>query len=204
MPSRNILKQDVPGGFYHIYSRGVDKRQIFLEPKDYVVFLNLLKRYLSVEPQKDMNGILYPHLYGKLELLAFCLMPNHLHLLIYQEEAGAMQQLMRAVLTSYSRHFNKTYNRRGPLFESRYKASLISDQAYVEHISRYIHLNPKDWRIHPYSSLPYFMDEYSAEWVRPGKITQIFESASSYLNFLEDYEDYKKQFDEIKHELAST
>jgi len=203
MPGRNILKQDVEGGFYHIYNRGVYKRQIFIEPKDYAVFLNLLKRYLSVEAQKDRNGILYPHLYGKLELLSFCLMPNHLHLLIYQNEAGSMQKLMRAALTSYSKYFNKTYNRRGPLFESRYKASLISDQSYLEHISRYIHLNPKGWRKHSYSSLPYFLGEYQAEWVKPQKITEMFSSHMDYLKFIEDYQDYKKMLDEIKLELAA-
>lgn len=204
MPGRNILKQDVPGGFYHIYSRGVDKRQIFLEPKDYTVFLNLLKRYLSVEPQKNINGVLYPHIFGKLELLAFCLLSNHLHLLIYQNEIGAMQRLMRGVLTSYSKYFNKTYHRRGPLFESRYKASLISDQSYLEHISRYIHLNPKAWRNYLYSSLPYFLGEYNSEWIMPGKILQIFDSSSEYLSFLEDHEDYKRMLDDIKHELAES
>ena len=69
-------------------------------------------------------------------------MPNHIHLLVYQHQPQAMAQFMRSVLTSYSRYFNKRYKRSGSLFESRYKASLISDDAYLEHISRYIHLNP--------------------------------------------------------------
>ena len=202
MPSRNVLKQDVAGGYYHIYSRGVDKRKIFIKAKDYAVFLNLLKRYLSVEPQKDKNGVLYPHLYNKLEILSFCLMPNHLHLMIYQNEKGAMQKLMRAVLTSYSRYFNRTYHRRGPLFESRYKASLISDQSYLEHISRYIHLNPNNWQRYSYSSLPYFLYELSAEWVKPKKILDMFGLRGEYLKFMEDYQDHKKMLEEVKSELA--
>lgn len=202
MPSRNILKLDVAGGYYHIYSRGIDKRQIFVEAKDYTVFLNLLKRYLSAEAQKDTNGVLYPHLYNKLELLAFCLMPNHLHLLIFQNETGSMQKLMRAALTSYSKYFNKTYHRRGPLFESRYKASLVSEQAYLEHISRYIHLNPNNWRQYSYSSLPYFLGELTAEWVKPEKVLDIFDSRGQYLKFMADYQDYKKTLKLIKSELA--
>jgi len=194
----------VAGGYYHIYTRGVDKRQIFIEPKDYAVFLNLLKRYLSVESQKDNNGISYPHLYGQLEILSFCLMPNHLHLLVYQKESGTMQKLMRGVLTSYSKYFNKTYNRRGPLFESRYKASLISNHSYLEHISRYIHLNPRDWQNYSYSSLPHFLGKYKAEWVKPKKILDMFNTPQDYSVFIVDYQDHKKMLDGIKSELADS
>lgn len=202
MPSRNVLKDDVAGGYYHLYSRGINKQPIFVDPKDYAVFLNLLKRYLSIQPEKDKNNVEYPHLYGKLELLSFCLMPNHIHLLIYQASEGAMQQLMRSVMTSYSKYFNRMQNRRGPLFESRYKASLIQNQPYLEHISRYIHLNPKNWRSYSYSSLPYFDGKYEAEWLRPEKILDLFDSQESYKEFLKDHEDYKRLFDTVKEELA--
>lgn len=202
MPSRNVIKHDVAGGYYHIYSRGVDKRQIFIDSKDYTIFLNLLKRYLSKQAVKDRDGVTYPHLYGRLEVLSYCLMPNHFHLFIYQDEKMAMQRLMRGVMTSYSKYFNKKYARRGPLFESRYKAVLVTDQSYVEHISRYIHLNPKDWQNYPYSSLPYLLGELSAEWVVPRKVSEQFSSKKEYLNFLKDYEDHKRILDEIKSGLA--
>ncbi|HXY18201.1 MAG TPA: transposase [Candidatus Nitrosopolaris sp.] len=203
MPSRNVLKQDVAGGYYHIYNRGVDKRLIFLERKDYAVFLNLLKRYLSIEAHKDNKGVIYPHFYNQLELLSFCLMPNHLHLLIYQDEPGTMRKLMSGVFTSYSKYFNKTYKRRGPLFESRYKASLISDQIYLEHISRYIHLNPSEWRQYSYSSLPYFLGRLKAEWVRPAKVADLFDSKADYLKFMEDYEGHRQMLEQTKRELAN-
>ncbi len=202
MPSRNVIKQDVAGRYYHIYARGVDKRQIFSVPKDYTVFLSLLKRYLSKEPAKDRDGIIYPHLHGKLEILSYCLMPNHFHLFIYQDEVKAMQKLMRGVMTSYSKYFNKRYNRRGPLFESRYKAVLVSNQSYLEHISRYIHLNPKDWQNYPYSSLPYLLGELSAEWIVSGKVSDLFSSKKEYINFLKDYQGHKRMLGEIKSDLA--
>jgi len=202
MPSRNLLRVNVADSYYHVYSRGVNSRTIFKSEKDYVVFLALFKRYLSTEPAKDKNGIEYPHLYGKLDLLAFCLMPNHVHLFVYQIEEGALQQFMHGLMLSYSKYFNKTYRRRGPLFESRYKASRISNHSYLEHISRYIHLNPKVWKTYQYSSLQYYIGRHQAEWIKPSKIKEIFISEENYLNFLNDYVDYKRSLDKIKSELA--
>ncbi len=203
MPGRNLLRVDVADSYYHVYSRGVNRRTIFKDEKDYVVFLALFKRYLSAEPAKDKKGIEYPHFYGKLELLSFCLMPNHVHLLLYQQEQWMVQQLMHCLMTSYSRYFNKTYKRRGPLFESRYRASLISKESYLEHISRYIHLNPNNWKNYKYSSLANYLGNYEAEWLMADKISQLFNSQIDYLNFLEDYVDYKRTLDGVKTELAT-
>ena len=204
MPRRNVLKIDSDDSYYHIYTRGVNKQPVFAQAEDYKVFLNLLKRYLSISPTKDKNGAMYPHFYSKLELLCFCLMPNHIHLLVYQKDKGAMQSLMRGVMTSYSRYFNKSQARSGPLFESRYKASRVDKQTYLEHISRYIHLNPRSWRNYAYSSLPYFVKNWHAEWLMPGRVLNIFRSPEEYKNFLKDYESYKQTLDEIKAELADT
>lgn len=204
MPSRNVLKVDIPQSYYHVYARGGSRSEIFLDSEDYATFLNLFKRYLSEEQQHDRVGIPYPHLFQKLELLCFCLMSNHFHLLIYQEGLGAMQQLMRSVMTSYSRYFNKKYDRSGPLLETRYKASRIHDQQYLEHITRYIHLNPRDWRNYHYSSLPLYLGKQTAEWLVPEKILCQFRNARDYLAFLEDYEDNKRMLELVKHELANT
>lgn len=203
MPRRNVTKVDAPDSYYHIYSRGINKGAIFLEAKDYSVFLNLIKRYLSNDPVRDKFGREYPHLSKQLELLCFCLLPNHIHLLIYQIESGTMQQLMRGAMTSYSNYFNKKYGRSGPLFESRYKASLISSQAYLDHISRYIHLNPGDWRSYPYSSLLYFQGREKAEWLKPNRILEMFDNRHQYLRFVADFEDYKLTIEAIGDELAN-
>jgi len=203
MPARNVVKEDILESYYHIYARGVNRSSIFNHDKDYVVFMSLLKRYLSTEVATNENGIVYPHLYGQVELLAFCLLSNHFHLLIYQQEEGAMQQLMRAVMTSYSMYFNKTYRRSGPLFESRYRASHIDSDRYLTHISRYIHLNPDKWQTYKYSSIPFYTDNYSAEWLRPEKIFGLFSSKYEYLEFLADYEDYKATLEDTKRELAN-
>lgn len=202
MPSRNRVKDYVPDSYYHIYNRGVNKRTIFKDTQDYAVFLNLLKRYLSKEPQKDKNGREYDSLFGDMELLAFCLMPTHYHLLIYQYQPKAMTALIRRIGTTYSTYFNKKYSRVGPLFQERFKASRIINDNYLLHISRYIHLNPEEYKNWEFSSLPYYLGNKKADWMVPGKIIELFEG-DDYSEFLADYEDSKRILDEIKEELAN-
>lgn len=202
MPSRNIIKAYGEHQYYHVYSRGIAKEPIFLDLRDYALFLGLFKRYLSSQPSKSRRHGLYPHYGKRLKLLSFCLMPNHIHLLIYQHDEKAMTEFMRAVMTSYSRYFNKKYKRVGPLFQSRYKASRIDRDNYLDHISRYIHLNPRDWQDYPYSSLRYFLGQANAEWVDPTQILELFPSKEQYLEFVKDYEGHKEVLDELSWELA--
>jgi REP element-mobilizing transposase RayT len=204
MPSRNIDKIDIADNYYHIYARGHSRSEVFVDEEDYSTFFNLLKRYLSKEQQYDLIGASYPHLYDRVELLCFCLATNHFHLFIYQRDAGAMQTLMRGMMTSYSRYFNRKYGRSGSLFESRYKASRITDDSYLQHITRYIHLNRKDWETTPYSSIDFYLGRRRAEWVRPGRIMKIFfDDAKDYRQFVSDYQANKQMLDELKYELAN-
>ena len=208
MPSRNRVKIYAEEAYYHVYNRGVNGSNIFIDGKDYAVFLNLLKRYLAQKPSKDKKGREYLSLYGQIELLAFCLMPNHFHLLVYQDNRDAMTQLLRGVATSYSTYFNKKYDRFGPLFQERFKASMITNDAYLQHISRYIHLNPMDaqqgnYLEYPYSSIGYYVGRQSASWVVPARIYDDTER-DQYVAFLQDYEDMHDLLKGIEHELADT
>jgi len=203
MPRRNVIKQDIADSFQHVYARGHSRHKVFGDEQDYITFLTLLQRYLSAEEAHDTYGVPYPNFYNKVELLTYALMPNHFHLLIYQRQPQAMAQLMKSVLTSYSRYFNKKYRRSGSLFESRYKASMISDDSYLEHISRYIHLNPRQWRDYEYSSLPYYLQRDEVSWVRPKRILELFGSPEEYLEFVSDYVEQKKMMDILKQELAN-
>ena len=130
-------------------------------------------------------------------------MPNHVHLFIYQYQQDVMTEFMRSLLTSYSMYFNKKYKRTGPLFESCYKASLVSDEIYYQHITRYIHLNPREWRDYEYSSLPYYLQQVTDEWINPGRVLDMFKSPDDYLQFVADYEQNKEMMDILKHELAN-
>jgi putative transposase len=203
MPSRNVLKIDAAQQYYHVYARGNSRGKVFPEVADYEMFISLFRRYLSPEEAHDPYGAPYPNFYNKVELIAYCLMPNHFHLFLYQHQQGAMSAFMRSLLTSYSRYFNKKYHRSGPLFESRYKASLISDEAYFQHITRYIHLNPRQWRGYEWSSLKYFLQPTTETWIRPKRVIAMFNSSDEYFQFVADYTSNKQMLDILKHELAN-
>lgn len=205
MPSRNVVKRYAPQSYYHVYSRGVAKQNIFEGENDYIVFISLFKRYLSQEEAKSSTRHAYPFYKDRIKLLSYSLMPNHIHILLYQEDERAIVDFMRSVMTSYSMYFNKTNNRVGPILQGRYRASLITDQTYLEHISRYIHLNPKNWRTSQQTSLGYYLGKRSAEWVKPQIIMRLFDNDNKkYIAFLEDYEDQKQIIDDLKWELADS
>lgn len=203
MPRRNVIRSDGQDVFYHVYARGANKRRIFLDEEDNLKFLQLLERYLSPEDARNQYGVPYPNFYNKVDLLAYCLMPNHFHLLVYQRQSHMLTSLMQSVMTSYSRYFNLKYKRTGPLFESRFRSSAILDEAYLEHITRYIHLNPRQWRDYEYSSLPYYLQQDTVSWVRPNRIVSMFKTPAEYIQFLEDYQENKKMMDILKRELAN-
>ena len=203
MPRKNVIRLDAPNSFYHVYARGNSKMRIFADEQDYLTFLKLFARYLSPEEAKDPYGISYPNFYHKVDLVAFCIMPNHFHLLVYQHQQGALTSFMQSLMTSYSRYFNTKYKRSGSLFESRFRASLISDEGYLQHITRYIHLNPRVWGTYEYSSLPYYLQRTQETWLRPERILELFSSPEIYLNFVADYEENKKMMDILKRELAN-
>ena len=202
MPSPNVVKINVAESYYHVYARGVDRQTIFRDNYDFEYFQYLLKRYLSIKPHLSKEGTYYPHFAGNIELLCYCLMNNHFHLLIYQVEESSMPHLMRSLMVSYSRYFNLKYRRTGPLFESRYKASSIKGGSHLEHISRYIHMNPRYWKQYPYSSLSQYLSNQCTEWLNPQRVLIMYPTRKAYYETLLAYEDQKQLLKEIKHELA--
>lgn len=191
MPSRNKVKDYDVDSYYHVYNRGVNKKAIFKDDQDYAVFLNLLKRYLGAEEQKDSSGRIYEKLGEEIELLAFCMMPNHFHLFIYQrEDWRALEALMRRITTSYSMYFNKKYKRVGHLFQDSYKASRVDNEAYLQHITRYIHLNPKNYKHYEWSSIDYYTGKKSVDWVKTDRVLGLFKDKNEYIKFIDDFDDY--------------
>ena len=166
-----------PGEYYHIYNRGVEKRKIFLDKKDYIRFQKLL--YLS----QNQKAVVYKETKNKklgeipinnksVYIGSYCLMPNHFHILIKEKEGGGISNFMRKLLTAYSMYFNKKYNRKGPLFESRFYSQHIDSDNYLKYIYSYICLNPTklidpEWKDRgikdPNKALKYCSDyEYSS------------------------------------------
>ena len=145
MPSRYIIKRYVADGVYHVYNRGVDKRDIFVDEQDYNFFIFLIKSYILPLDKQKVNietRMQKAAFYGYIEVLAYALRPNHYHLLIKQTTERDLSEFMRALMTSYVSYFNAKYGRTGPLFQGRYKAILVPNDDYLLHLSRYIHLNP--------------------------------------------------------------
>lgn len=160
MPSRHSVKTYAPNSFYHVYNRGVEKRDIFLEEIDYGVLLSYLKTYLTPKDKDALQNIIANPLSGwreknmalrelrlnnfsdSIELIAFCLMKNHYHMLIRQESEAAMDQFMNSLWTRYTMYFNRKYKRIGPLFQDVYKAVLVETEEQLLYLTRYIHLNP--------------------------------------------------------------
>lgn len=195
MPTKNAIKPYAPDSYYHVYNRGVNKQPIFGNDSDKAYFLSLLKRYLSPETVVRKGHVDYSSFWGKIDLLAYCLMDNHFHLLFYQHnDQEAIASLMRRFMTSYSMYFNKKYDRVGPLFQGRYLASRIDNDPYLHHISRYIHRNPKFWSEYEFSSLRYYTGEKHADWVKPEPILALFNHDSEqYITFLESMDEDDKE-----------
>jgi putative transposase len=204
MPSRNSIKEFSEDSYYHIYNRGVEKRIIFLDDQDYTVFLGLLKKYILGVDDFKKNRHKFEKLEDKVDILAYCLMPNHFHLLVYQKDKDGITRLARKLMTSYAMYFNNRYNRVGGLFQGRYKASLINADSYLHHISRYIHMNPEDYMKWPYSSLPFYTDEKKSEWLKTGPILELFDNdKAKYLEFVKDYNESKQELSVLKWQLAN-
>ena len=133
--------------FYHLYSRGTDKRVIFKNAKDYNRFVHLLYLCNGTTPivykTLSRNDILSvergEHL---IDIGAYCLMPNHFHILAHERTKNGISMFMRKLLTGYSMYFNKRYERTGSLFESAFKARHADTDRYLKYLFAYIHLNP--------------------------------------------------------------
>lgn len=135
--------QLVKDEYYHIYNRGVEKRKIFLDKEDYFHFLKLL--YLcnssksiilrNVNKQFDRGETI-------VDIGAYCLMPNHFHLLCKEKINLGITIFMKKLLTAYAMYFNKKYKRSGVLFQGRFKSEHADNDRYLKYLYSYIHLNP--------------------------------------------------------------
>lgn len=215
MPARNIVKIYVENGIYHVYNRGVEKRNIFLDNRDYAVFLRILKDALTPPPDKKLiqiditfkgstfKGIpRQPKLFHKeIDLLAYCLMPNHFHILLQQKKEQSMHQFLHSISIRYAMYFNKRHQRIGKLFQSIYKAALILEEPYFLHVSRYIHLNPKkyfDDVSTAHSSYLDYIGKRHTNWVKPEFILSFFGSNESVL--VHKYRGYQEFVESAKED----
>lgn len=203
MPQKNTTRVFVEDSYYHVYNRGWNKQEIFRDEEDYDFFESLFVRHLSLEQKSDVQGRPYKHLRDAVQLNVYCLMPNHFHLLVHQEAADGITELMLSMMTAYTVYFNKKYKQKGPLFESRYKAVRIENDAQFMHVSRYVHLNHYDYRVWSHSSYEdYLYGE--REWLDIMPILELFKSREEYAEFTSDYEEMQRELERLKKQLADT
>ena len=122
-------------GIYHVMLRGINRQNIFEDSDDYFKFIKLLHQ--SVHP-KDELGLELPPL---CLYYAYCLMPNHVHLLI-RESQESIASVIKRIAIAYASYFNRKYERIGHLFQDRFKSETVDDMAYFITLIRYIHQNP--------------------------------------------------------------
>lgn len=140
-----------PDEYYHVYNRGVDKRIVFMDVIDHQYFLALL--YLSnskkafevsnLSRDRTLKELFEVDTEDQLVAIgAYCLMPNHFHILLKEKVDGGTSLFMQKLGTAYTMYFNAKYERTGALFEGRFKASHVDNDRYLKYLYAYIHLNP--------------------------------------------------------------
>ena len=141
-----------PKEFYHIYNRGTDKRKIFDSRADYERFLALL--YLSnttdsihINNHRHQGSTLVERLQIEraeplVSIAAYCLMPNHFHLLIQEHKEGGISKFMQKLITGYTMYYNIKNERSGTLFQGKFKSEHVGEDRYLKYLLAYIHLNP--------------------------------------------------------------
>lgn len=141
-----------PGEYYHIYNRGIEKRLIFVDDLDHKRFIQLLFLCNGSNPvdSRQYKGLSFAECAEKVDnnrenlvyIGAYCLMPNHFHLLVRERDPAGISMFMRKLLTAYSMYFNTKHVRKGRLFESSYQSMHADYDEYLKYLFAYIHLNP--------------------------------------------------------------
>lgn len=215
MPNRKTPL--VNGEMYHIFTKSIAGFKIFNSPNDFRRILDTLIYYKAEKPPcklslflrkqtaSDSKPALEFYSQKIVEIIAYCIMPTHIHLILKQLMDNGISKYVNSILKSYSKYFNEKHNRKGPLWESRFKNVLIETDEQFLHLTRYIHLNPStaylvnepaNWKFSSYR-------EYMG--IAEGNIkichfsNYLGMNAFSYGNFVEDLIDYERMLSKIKH-----
>lgn len=207
--------------YYHIFNRGVERRNIYARKKDYNRALFTLKYYQYKDPPLSYSKFLTLAIdkrevflkqvtnYSKhIEILAYCLMPNHFHLLLKQKQENGISIALANIQNSYTKYFNIKNKRIGPLFEGPFKAVMVETTEQLMHLSRYIHINPAvslictetEIKTYPWSSLHEYLFQETGI-AEKKEILELFNSEEKYEEFVINQIAYGKELEKIKHLL---
>lgn len=200
------------GRIYHIFNRGVNKQKIFFSEEDYHRFLQVAAHYLT--NKKQFSHTKKPHsdtvseinrIDPKVEILTYCLMPNHFHILVKQLSDNGITWYLQHISNSYSHYVHAKYKRTDPLFEGPFKNILIETDEQLTHVSRYIHLNPivsgltKNLNDYLWSSYSSYTSDEKDPMCMVKSILSYFKDKKEYRQFVLDQVDYGKELESIKH-----
>lgn len=220
MPLRKVPL--VTDQIYHVFNRGVASQPIFQTERDYRKLLELMSYYQNENPptrysffikleRMERETIIEKLKLDKnilVEIITYCLMPNHLHLLLKQLKENGISAFMAHFTDSYTRYFNTKYKRAGPLYQGRFQAVRIETDEQLLHVSRYIHLNPHTGYVvndldalknYQYSSFPEYLGLAQNNFCSKEIILHQFKNPESYTQFIFDHADYQRQLHKIKH-----
>ncbi len=206
-----------PQYFYHVFNRGAYKKDIFIEKDDYETYASILSYYLRFPRTRNFSysNKVKEFQLTKLEnietvhLVAYCLMPNHFHLLLKQlpnaDKKNNISNLMRRVTMTYAKYFQNKYKHEGAIFQGRYKSVTVDDSDQLLYLSKYIHTNPiklvKKLVNYPYSSYPAYINKVELlEWIRSSYVLKLVKDYKKYVERIVTAEEKERFFQLTKLE----
>jgi len=214
----------VSGEIYHVFNRSVARQPIFITNRHYQRVLDTIQYYRFVKPKLRFSHFYRLPLKLKeecmrtleatqktlVDILAFCLMPNHMHFLLRQLDPNGISIFMTNVQNSYAKYFNTKSKRSGAVFQAMFKAVRIETDEQLLHVSRYIHLNPlTSYRVndvtqledYPWSSYGTYVGKRQYSFVDTRDIKHHFTTAHKIKTFTSDQAAYQRTLEEIRHLL---
>lgn len=200
------------GATYHIFNRSLHKLPLFTNKKDFDLFLSSAKYYIQINPpvkysiyRKQPDNYKLNFTKTLVKVIAYCFMPNHYHLILTQLENNGIHTFIHRLSSSYAHYFNIKNEKRGPVFEDRFKAVRVESQEQLIHLSRYIHLNPVTSYItenpsdYEYSSYNYYINKDKNNFVDWSDVMVSFKSSNDYKKFVLNQKDYQRSLNNIYH-----
>ncbi|MBI5310975.1 MAG: transposase [Actinobacteria bacterium] len=188
MPSRNQRKSHAAvDRLFHVYNRGIDRLAIFQDAVDQREFLQCFRRYLSPEPFRDDHFRPYRKLSDQVAVAAYCLMPNHFHLIVHQIQEGGMAKLMHGALSGYVSSYNRRHGRSGRLFEAPYKAAEIVSHGQAKRAIAYVHNNHPIGPDYELCTHPLYRGKAQSDWIAVETGLRVFGGVDHYSDYMDRY-----------------
>lgn len=194
--------------FFHAQNIGVEKRIIFEDEKDCKRFIETLNHYKSTTPpsrfafRKRARGEQASDPTPLVDIVAYCLMPNHFHLLLKENQSGGVSKFLSKVSNSYTKYFNSRHKRSGSLFKGRFKSAKIDD-SQLQDIARYIHLDPfvkkivRDINNFPFSSY-YELTQNQKGITEKAFLLSFFPDITAFIDYTTNVDAYQSGLENIK------